>query len=1061
MGGGGGPACRPGETRCPAGCKNLGIDLDNCGRCGQPCQEGANATATCSGGTCGLRCSPGFADCDLNPLNGCETNFSSPSSCGACRNVCPSGPNAAATCALGVCGLSCAPGFGNCDFFSNNGCEADLNSPANCATCGNLCRIGPNQLATCFMGMCGSQCRPGFADCDLLPGNGCEANLQSPATCGSCTNMCGPGLLCGGGVCGTGCPAPAVGVLTLNTTVMGNLPAGLARFPLPTCSMESTQVEDFWTLTITTPSTVVLETGGTLDTVLVLRSSCTATTDLGCNDDTPGINLLSRVTAMLQPGVYTVLVKQWGPNTMGGPYSLSATIAGASNAVCSGATQLIGGVPLRNQFTVNGGAQSTACLPAAGGQLFYRVDVPPNQRATVTTTTTRPFDVAVRLLNSCGAPGCLSSSQGAAAQVLTFDNRTPGVQSIVVSVSAANSGSNGTFDIQADLGPIPSSNNITCSAATPLVVNGMPVTGEVIDTGGAPLASCLPGQAGRVRYYSVVVPGRGAVTVTAGPLNFDLGLRVFSSCAATACAEFGDATTGVAPESLRLTNSSFSPQTFIVVVSSLFIGTGGTFGIGAVTSTPSPANNAFCDTPTALPPGVAVAGELALTGGMPLTNLCLPTQSGYVRYYSVAVPPGNTLQAIVSPGALNGLDVGARVLTSCAAATCAASSDSPGLAPEVTVVNNTSAATQTFLIAAGSVNTNPTGANNFSVLANVAPSAPNATCPGATLMSVGQTLMGESLSGGGAPSTACLPAVTGLTRYYQVVAGPGERLAITVIPANFDASLRVFDSCAALTCAASADASPGVAPETVSLQNDTATAKVWFISVSAPATVSNGTYALRVVRTPYSLTAITASCSDLSMVPDILGVATSPMIADDASTQTLPLPAGFAFRFFNVGVTHYSACMNGFAQLFPSAAGTPDCTFTNTALPDAFPPNGFLAPLWDDLFPVPTGTTHIRSLSSGVAPNRIFTIEWFDAAFLTTGAGPERLRFQAKLTETSGVVEFHYCSLQLNGGSLALLTGGSATVGLEDASGAVAIQYEFNTPGTVSSGGGLRFIPQP
>ena len=143
-----------------------------------------------------------------------------------------------------------------------------------------------------------------------------------------------------------------------------------------------------------------------------------------------------------------------------------------------------------------------------------------------------------------------------------------------------------------------------------------------------------------------------------------------------------------------------------------------------------------------------------------------------------------------------------------------------------------------------------------------------------------------------------------------------------------------------------------------------------------------------------------------------------------------------------------------------SAAGTPDCTFTNTALPDAFQPNGFLAPLWDDLFPVPTGTTHIRSLSSGVTPNRTFTIEWFDAAFLTAGAGPERLRFQAKLFETSGVIEFHYCSLQLNGGSNDTLTGGGATIGLENTLGTDAMQHSSDTPNSITSGSGLRFVPQ-
>ncbi|MEW5741494.1 MAG: hypothetical protein AB1938_21420 [Myxococcota bacterium] len=100
--------------------------------------------------------------------------------------------------------------------------------------------------------------------------------------------------------------------------------------------------------------------------------------------------------------------------------------------------------------------------------------------------------------------------------------------------------------------------------------------------------------------------------------------------------------------------------------------------------------------------------------------------------------------------------------------------------------------------------------------------------------------------------------------------------------------------------------------------------------------------------------------------------------------------------------------------------------------------------------------------SSGSAPNRVFTVEWFDFAFSVGGApGVERLRFQAKLFETSNVVELHDCALLANGGSADLVSGASATVGLENAAGTDAVRHSFNTPGSVVSGGALRFTPQP
>jgi hypothetical protein len=151
--------------------------------------------------------------------------------------------------------------------------------------------------------------------------------------------------------------------------------------------------------------------------------------------------------------------------------------------------------------------------------------------------------------------------------------------------------------------------------------------------------------------------------------------------------------------------------------------------------------------------------------------------------------------------------------------------------------------------------------------------------------------------------------------------------------------------------------------------------------------------------------------------------------------------------------------MNGFMQLHPSAGGLANNTFVNVAMPTVAFPNWLLAPFWDDLGVVP-GQTRVRSAVSGPAPRRTFTVEWFDAAFLQGAVGPERLRFQAKLYESTNVVEFHYCSMQLNGGSMSLLTGGSATVGLENGGGTEATQRSFNTAGSVTSGAGLRFVPQ-
>lgn len=44
-------------------------------------------------------------------------------------------------------------------------------------------------------------CGPNTADCNGDPKDGCEATLDTPQHCGSCTNACGPGHACSGGSC--------------------------------------------------------------------------------------------------------------------------------------------------------------------------------------------------------------------------------------------------------------------------------------------------------------------------------------------------------------------------------------------------------------------------------------------------------------------------------------------------------------------------------------------------------------------------------------------------------------------------------------------------------------------------------------------------------------------------------------------------------------------------------------------------------------------------------------------------------------------------------------------
>ncbi len=203
----GSPACTDGRcavARCTApfadcdgdaanGCEtDTSMSGTHCGMCGRACTF-PNATGACASGSCAITaCNTGFADCDTNPANGCETDTRvTATDCGMCGRAC-SFANAAATCAAGLCAMgTCNAGFADCDTNPANGCETAITTTDNCGTCARSCSFA-NATAVCRSGACAlGTCRDGFADCDMNPANGCEADLRtSVSTCGMCGRAC-------------------------------------------------------------------------------------------------------------------------------------------------------------------------------------------------------------------------------------------------------------------------------------------------------------------------------------------------------------------------------------------------------------------------------------------------------------------------------------------------------------------------------------------------------------------------------------------------------------------------------------------------------------------------------------------------------------------------------------------------------------------------------------------------------------------------------------------------------------------------------------------------------
>lgn len=212
--------CNPNYSDCN-GIPNDGCEADLrnpsfCGSCGNDCDAVVqNGEASCHQGACGiLRCDDGWADCDGDPLNGCETDLSDEQSCGGCGVICGSAgtnPEVESECRMApgssvyACRIVCADGMANCNGIPNDGCEVNIKNgdTANCGSCGGSCEYA-NAATSCVASQCRFDgCDPSYGDCDgdmlavganQLPGlglTGCEVRLDdNDDHCGACGNSC-------------------------------------------------------------------------------------------------------------------------------------------------------------------------------------------------------------------------------------------------------------------------------------------------------------------------------------------------------------------------------------------------------------------------------------------------------------------------------------------------------------------------------------------------------------------------------------------------------------------------------------------------------------------------------------------------------------------------------------------------------------------------------------------------------------------------------------------------------------------------------------------------------
>jgi hypothetical protein len=130
------------------GCETDLNDPMNCGACSNVCPPCSDAGPLCQAGSCLLcPCTEYTAHCPGDPIDVCATKLGTNQDCNFCGDVCALA-NATSQCVPSTkpppnfaCTLvSCNAGFADCDMNASNGCETDTqNDPAHCGGCGISC----------------------------------------------------------------------------------------------------------------------------------------------------------------------------------------------------------------------------------------------------------------------------------------------------------------------------------------------------------------------------------------------------------------------------------------------------------------------------------------------------------------------------------------------------------------------------------------------------------------------------------------------------------------------------------------------------------------------------------------------------------------------------------------------------------------------------------------------------------------------------------------------------------------------------------------------------------
>ena len=304
------------------------------------------------------------------------------------------------------------------------------------------------------------------------------------------------------------------------------------------------------TVTTSTVAGSALTDGGL---AIYTATACAGTyTEIACNDDIGGGNLMSSIALTGQTPGQLLYVRVWSKgNTTCGAFNICAF--SANDEPCTATALPVNASCVNGTFT-NSGATTSAGIPApgcgnySGGDVWFTITIPATGGATVTASTVGGSALTNGAMAAYSAPACsgvytlISCSDDVIGNMpqLVLNCRTPGE---VVYIRFWESGNNsfGQFNICAVATTVPA-NDDPC-AATTLTVNFGCTTVQGTTAASTATAVATPSCGnflGRDVWYRLTVPASGQLTVTtstvAGSLLTDGGLAIYT---AAACATVG------------------------------------------------------------------------------------------------------------------------------------------------------------------------------------------------------------------------------------------------------------------------------------------------------------------------------------------------------------------------------------------------------------------------------------------------------------------------------------------------------------------------------------------